>query len=169
MPVKGSAKMVELRPLFRPHTGKMEAFKILCLERFQPSVKTELDGKEKLCLHYNFTVNEDAGLVTCREAYEGAEGLANHLENVGPPLMEALQIADLVALEVHGPEKDLLELQRGVMADMAVTGWFYQLDQSTRCLYRDFGGARATWVALARQFFLLFAVSFPVTSMAWRL
>ena len=48
----------------------------------------------------------------CREGYADAEGLLHHLENVGSLLQEALGIADLARLEVHGPEDELSKLRK---------------------------------------------------------
>jgi hypothetical protein len=43
----------------------------------------------------------------CREAYENAEGLLAHLDNVGALLAEMLTMADLTRVEVHGPSAEL--------------------------------------------------------------
>ena len=48
----------------------------------------------------------------CREAYENAEGLLAHLDNVGALLAEAMKIADLSRIEVHGPAAELEKLQK---------------------------------------------------------
>ena len=88
---------------FRVHQGPLEAFRSLC-ERF-----VEKTGSEPKCLYYGFSFDKDQ--VHCREGYEDAEGLLAHLDNVGPLLEEALQIADLVRLEVHGPEPQLARLR----------------------------------------------------------
>jgi hypothetical protein len=46
-----------------------------------------------------------------------AEASLRHLENVGPILAEALKIADLTRLEIHGPEQELAKL-RGPLAQL---------------------------------------------------
>ncbi|HMJ05495.1 MAG TPA: hypothetical protein VK474_04495, partial [Chthoniobacterales bacterium] len=69
---------------------------------------------------YDFTVNGDE--VFCREGYEGAEALLTHLENVGSLLAEALKIASLSRLEVHGPAAELDKL-RGPLAHLQPQ-WF---------------------------------------------
>ena len=92
-----------LHPYFKIHDGQFEAFKTLC-ERF-----IEKSGQEPKCLYYGFSFDGDQA--HCREGYADAEGLLNHLENVGSILEEALQIADLVRLEVHGPEEELAKLR----------------------------------------------------------
>ena len=45
------------------------------------------------------------------------KGLLAHLENVGSLLQEALQIAELTRLEIHGPEEELAKL-REPLAEM---------------------------------------------------
>ena len=68
-----------------------------------------LTNTESKCLYYGFSFDGD--LVHCREGYEDAEGLLTHLDNVGALLGEALKIADLTRLEVHGPEEELAKLR----------------------------------------------------------
>jgi hypothetical protein len=41
----------------------------------------------------------------------GAEGALAHLESVGALLAEALTIADLTRLEIHGPAEELEKLK----------------------------------------------------------
>ncbi|MEJ2199599.1 MAG: hypothetical protein P8X63_01085 [Desulfuromonadaceae bacterium] len=96
-------------PYFKVHNGKLDAFKGLC-EKF-----VEKTSHEPNCLYYGFSFDGD--LVHCREGYENAAGLLAHLENVGVLLGEALQIADLTHLEVHGPEQELAQL-RTPLADL---------------------------------------------------
>jgi quinol monooxygenase YgiN len=90
-------------PYFKVHDGQMEAFRSLC-ERFVE--KTSGEGQ---CFYYGFSFDGDQ--VHCREGYEGAEGVLAHLKNVGSLLEEALTIADLTRLEIHGPEQELIRLQ----------------------------------------------------------
>ena len=96
-------------PYFKVHSGKLEAFKELC-EQF-----VEKTNQETKCIYYGFSFYEDQ--VHCREGYDDAEGLLAHLENVGSLLQEALKIADITRLEVHGPEEELAKL-RGPLADL---------------------------------------------------
>jgi hypothetical protein len=49
--------------------------------------------------------------VLCREGYTDAGGVLAHLDNVGALLTEALKIADLTRVELHGPEKELDKLK----------------------------------------------------------
>ncbi|HEX7079451.1 MAG TPA: hypothetical protein VF329_00355 [Gammaproteobacteria bacterium] len=102
-------KCCTIVPYFKVHTGRMEAFKQLC-ERF-----VEATSKESKCLYYGFTFNGDQ--VHCREGYADAEGVLDHVKNVGPLLEEALKIADLTRFELHGPEEELAKL-RAPLADL---------------------------------------------------
>lgn len=92
-----------LVPYFNVHEGELGAFKALC-EDFVALTKTE-----PKCLHYGFSF--DGNVAHCREGYTDAEGILAHLENVGAKLQEALQIADLTRLEIHGPEAELAKLR----------------------------------------------------------
>ena len=60
-------------------------------------------------LFYEFTINVDE--VFCREGYVNAEALLAYLENVGATLTQALTMADLVRIEVHGPAAELAKLK----------------------------------------------------------
>jgi hypothetical protein len=90
-------KCCTIHPYFKVHGGQLGAFKALC-ERF-----VEKTGQEPKCVY-------------CREGYEDAEGVLAHLENVGPLLEEALQIAELTRLEVHGPDAELAKLREPLAA-----------------------------------------------------
>jgi quinol monooxygenase YgiN len=108
------SNFVSLHPYFKVHRGKIEEFKA----GFAAFVeKTETEPKN---LFYAFSVNGDE--VFCREGYADAEGLLAHLDNIGALLAEALKIADLVRLEVHGPAAELDKL-RGPMAELKPS-WF---------------------------------------------
>jgi quinol monooxygenase YgiN len=108
------SKFVSLHPYFKVHPGKMESFK----EGFP--VFVELTKTELKNLFYEFSVNGDE--VFCREGYADAEGLLAHLDNVGAPLAQAMKIADLVRLEVHGPAAELEKLRKP-LADLKPE-WF---------------------------------------------
>ena len=96
-------------PYFKIHSGKIPQFKALC-EQFVEKTKTEQG-----CLYYGFSFDGDQAF--CREGYRDAEAAIAHVENVGSLLTEALKIADLVRLELHGPEAELEKL-RGPFADL---------------------------------------------------
>lgn len=95
-------KCCTIVPYFKIMNGKMDAFRELC-EQF-----VEKTSDESKCLYYGFSFDGDQA--HCREGYEDAEGLLAHLESVGPLLTEALKIADLTRLEIHGPKEELAKL-----------------------------------------------------------
>ena len=96
-------KCCTIVPYFRISNGNVEAFKKLC-EQFV--AKT---SEETKCLYYGFSFDGDQA--HCREGYKDAEGLLTHLDNVGQLLEEALKIAEITCLEVHGPEEELAKLR----------------------------------------------------------
>ena len=98
------SNFVSLHPYFKVHPGKLEAVK----DGFPAFVKKT--ATEKDCLFYGFTVSGDE--ILCREAYESAEGLLAHLENIGALLAEMLKMADLTRVEVHGPAAELEKLKK---------------------------------------------------------
>lgn len=98
-----------LVPYFKVHEGKLAEFKAKCGDFV---AKTQSEEK---VLYYGFSFDGDQA--HCREGYADAEGILTHLENVGTLLQEALQIADLTRLEVHGPEAELAKL-RGPLAEL---------------------------------------------------
>lgn len=99
-----------LVPYFKVHEGKLEEFKASC-EKF-----VEQTTSESKCVHYGFSFNGNE--VHCREGYTDAEGILTHLENIGPLLEEALKIAEITRLEVHGPAEELEKL-REPLADLS--------------------------------------------------
>ncbi len=96
-------KCCTIVPYFKVHAGKLDAFKDLC-QQF-----VEKTSKEPRCLYYGFSFDRD--IAHCREGYENAEAALGHLDNVGALLEEALKIADLIRLEIHGPEEELARLR----------------------------------------------------------
>jgi quinol monooxygenase YgiN len=96
-------KCCSLAPYFKVSSGKLETFKNFC---GQFVAKTTGETK---CLYYGFSFDGDQ--VHCREGYADAEGLLAHLQNVGALLEEALKIAELTRLEIHGPEEELAKLR----------------------------------------------------------
>ena len=95
--------VVSLHPYFKVHAGKLDTVRALL------SAFVEKTRQEKNCLWYDFTLDGDT--VFCREAYVGAEGVAEHLDNVGALLDEMLKNSDLVRLELHGPAAELDQLR----------------------------------------------------------
>lgn len=90
-------------PYFKVAPDKLAAFKAIgeqCVEQTR---------KEPKCLYYGFSFSGEEA--HCREGYADAEGALAHLKNIGPLLGQALQIAALTRLEVHGPEEELAKLR----------------------------------------------------------
>jgi len=102
-------KCCTIVPYFKVGEGNLPAFRALC-EAF-----VDKTGNEAKCLYYGFTFDGDQ--VHCREGYADADGLLAHLDNVGALLGEALKIAQITRLEVHGPEEELAKL-RGPLAGL---------------------------------------------------
>jgi quinol monooxygenase YgiN len=96
-----------LGPYFEVQDGQLAAFKALG-PRFVERTRTEPG-----CVHYAFSFN--GNMAHCREGYVNAEAVLAHLRNVADLLDEALRIARIVRLEVHGPAAEI-ETLRGPMA-----------------------------------------------------
>ena len=105
---------VSIHPYFKPHEGKFEEF-VSALQAFVDKTSSEED-----VLFYDFTICDD--IVFCREAYVGAKGALAHLENVGAMLEQALEISELLRLEVHGSATEL-EQMREPLKDLPVQ-WY---------------------------------------------
>ncbi|MES2181136.1 MAG: hypothetical protein V4493_03445 [Pseudomonadota bacterium] len=96
-------KCCTIVPYFKVSSGNLDKFKMLC-EQFV----TKTSGEAK-SLYYGFSFDGDQA--HCREGYADAEGLLTHLDNVGALLEEALTIAEITRLEVHGPAGELAKLR----------------------------------------------------------
>jgi hypothetical protein len=103
---------VTIHPYFKVPENNLGAFRQLC-ERFVATT-----SKEPKCLYYGFSFN--GGEVFCREGYEDASGLLAHLDNVKSLLEEALGLAELSRVEIHGCEQELAKL-RGPLADLGAS------------------------------------------------
>lgn len=110
-----------LVPYFQINDGQVEAFKALG-PQFVARTRTEPG-----CVHYAFSYN--GSQAHCREGYDNAEAVLAHLDNVGALLGEALKIASLVRLEVHGPAAELAKL-RGPMT--ALNPQYFELADGIR-------------------------------------
>ncbi len=97
------SRVVSIHPYFRVKPGKLAEAKARLAEFV--SKTSEETGN----LYYDFTLRDD--VVFCREAYEGADGLLKHLENVGPILGEFLKLAEVIRVEVHGSATELERLK----------------------------------------------------------
>lgn len=109
------SNFVTLHPYFTVHPGKMP--------EFQAGMRAmvEQTRSEEKNLFYEFTVRGE-NEVFCREGYVDAAGLLAHLGNVQTLLKEAMTVADLSRLEVHGPAGELDQL-RAALADFQPS-WF---------------------------------------------
>ena len=96
-------KCCSIVPYFKIQNGKVDDFKALC-EQFVAKTKDE-----PKCLYYGFSFDGDQA--HCREGYADADGALAHLDNVGTLLQEALKIAELTRLEIHGPDEELAKLR----------------------------------------------------------
>lgn len=90
-------------PYFKVHDGKLDEFKAFC-EQFVALTETEPG-----CLYYGFSFDGDEA--HCREGYADAQSALTHLDNVGSLLEQALQIADITRLEIHGPSEQIAQLR----------------------------------------------------------
>jgi len=108
------SRVLSIHPYFRVKLGKL-AEAMALLPKFIAKTSTESG-----CLFYDFTLNGD--VIFCREAYVGAEGLLQHIENVGPELGEMLKVAEVIRVEVHGSPADLEKL-KGPLAGLKPE-WF---------------------------------------------
>lgn len=98
-----------IHPYFQVAPGKLAEFKQLS-ERFVERTKSEPG-----CLYYGFSFDGD--VAHCREAYRDAKALLAHLVNVDDVIQDALKIAAITRVEVHGPADELEQL-RGPLADL---------------------------------------------------
>ncbi len=95
--------MCTIVPYFTVNNGKLAEFKAL---GEQMVAKT---AHEKDVLFYGFSFNGDRAF--CREGYASGEGVLAHLQNVDSLLKQALQLASIDQLEIHGPESELSKLR----------------------------------------------------------
>jgi quinol monooxygenase YgiN len=95
-------KCCSIAPYFKIVESQIDQFKQLC-EQFVARTSSEPE-----CLYYGFSFNGDEAC--CREGYEDAEGLLAHLDNVSDLLQKALDMSEIVRLEIHGPEEELKKL-----------------------------------------------------------
>ena len=96
-------KCCTIAPYFRVHDGELDSFRELCVKLVE---KTDDEAK---CLYFGFSF--DGNQVHCREGYEDANGLLAHANSVAPLFEEALKIAEITRLEVHGPKEELAKLR----------------------------------------------------------
>jgi hypothetical protein len=97
-------RCVTIHPYFKVPEANMASFRALC-EQFVTAA-----SHEPKCLYYGFSFL--GGEVFCREGYEDASGVLAHLENVGPLLGQAFELAEMTRLEIHGAEQELAKLRQ---------------------------------------------------------
>ncbi|HEX8280442.1 MAG TPA: hypothetical protein VF551_03620 [Chthoniobacterales bacterium] len=105
---------VSLHPYFKVPPDKLQMLTDV-LPEFVAKTRAETQN-----LFYEFTINGDE--VFCREGYANAEALLEHLGNAQAMLEAALQIAELIRIEVHGPAAELEKL-KGPLAHLN-PAWF---------------------------------------------
>jgi quinol monooxygenase YgiN len=96
-------KCCTIAPYFKVAKGRLPDFQKLC-ERFIEKTRPETG-----CLYYGFSFNGDT--VHCREGYADAASLMLHVKSVAPLIEEALKMAEITRVEVHGPEEELAKLR----------------------------------------------------------
>jgi quinol monooxygenase YgiN len=95
---------VSIAPYFLIGPENEEDVKVL-LKDFVAKTQRE----EPKCMYYSFTRNDKE--LHCREGYTDADGLLNHLENVGELLSKLQTLASVTRFEVHGPSSELDKLK----------------------------------------------------------
>lgn len=90
-------------PYFTVQDGKLDEFKALG-EQMVAATQNEAD-----VVFYGFSFCGQRA--HCREGYTSAKGVLAHLENVDTLLKQALAIASLDKLEIHGPAAELEHLK----------------------------------------------------------
>jgi quinol monooxygenase YgiN len=102
-------KCCTIVPYFNVPANNAQTFRKLC-EAF-----VDKSSSEPGCLYYGFSF--EGNQVHCREGYADADAALAHLNNVGALLQEALKLAEVSRLEVHGPDEELSKL-RGPLAGL---------------------------------------------------
>jgi quinol monooxygenase YgiN len=94
---------VSIHPYFQIQAGKVDAFAEVIATFIQATAPE--DG----CLYYDFTLNGDEAF--CREAYTNGDTALFHLQNVDHVIKQALEIATMTRLEIHGPAAELEKMR----------------------------------------------------------
>lgn len=108
---------VTIHPYFQIQPGKVDEF-VAGFPKF-----IEKTATEKGCLYYDFTLNGDEAF--CREGYTDGDAALAHLQNVDAELKQALSIATLTRLEIHGPEAELAKMH-GPLAGLSPAYFVHQ-------------------------------------------
>merc|ERR1719359_2815877 len=109
--------------------------------RFLAGVKDfqELTKQEEKVKYYGFCMNGAKAI--CREGYDCAEGFLEHLRNVDVPLKAAMEVSDVVRVEVHGPASEVEKLREPLKSFPAV---FWPYPSDSFCAPAEFNGTDAT-------------------------
>jgi len=107
------SQAVSINPYFKVNTGQLDAFKDLI------KIFIERTQTEETCHYYDFSIDTETNIVFCREAYEGAEGILAHLDNVADLIEKSSTLSELTILEIHGPAEELAKLKEH-LADLPV-------------------------------------------------
>jgi quinol monooxygenase YgiN len=110
-----------IAPYFEIHEGQGAAFKALAL-RFVEQARSE-----RGCVHYTFSFS--GNLAHCREGYDDAQAILDHLQSIRELLDEALKLAAITRLEIHAPASEI-ELLRAPLA--ALNPQFFMLEPGIR-------------------------------------
>jgi len=84
-----------------------------------------LTKQEEKVKYYGFCLSGAKAI--CREGYDCAEGFLEHLQNVDGPLKAAMEVADVVRVEVHGPGSEVDKLRQPLSSFPAIF-WSYPSD-----------------------------------------
>lgn len=96
-------KCCTIVPYIQVQPGKLDQFKDYCRQM------VEKTSRETGVLFYGYSFDDH--LCFGREGYNGAEAVLAHVENVSPLFNEAMELAELVRLELHGPAEELAKLK----------------------------------------------------------
>lgn len=95
----------------------------------------DLTKREEKVKYYGFCMNGAKAI--CREGYDCAEGFLEHLQNVDVPLKAAIEVSDIVRIEVHGPASEVDKLREPLKSFPAV---FWPYPSDSFCAPAEFNG-----------------------------
>jgi hypothetical protein len=114
------AFIVPAKYLQQANQGRLVSDETLCVlvywnicdyAKFLAGVKDfqQLTKQEEKVKYYGFCMYGAKAI--CREGYDCAEGFLEHLKNVDEPLKAAMEVAEVVRIEVHGPASEVEKLR----------------------------------------------------------
>jgi len=130
------AFIVPVKYLQQADRGSLVADETLCVlvywnirdyAKFLAGVKDfqHLTKQEEKVKYYGFCLSGARAI--CREGYDCAQGFLEHLQNVDVPLKVAMEVADVVRVEVHGPVAEVEKL-RAPLSNFPAVFWSYPDD-----------------------------------------